>query len=666
MNRLSNESSAYLKAHSDNPVNWYPWSTDSLSLAINEDKPILLSIGYSSCHWCHVMNRESFMNREIAEFMNTHFVSIKIDREERPDLDELYQEVLKQLSGGSGWPLNVFLTPQLKPFYGGTYFGPLPVGDQYSWLQALQFAVYNYKENKDAVTNRADRIINRLSHPSNLPTSNAAKATNLEGLDALLKLYDDEHGGFGRGAKFPNSSALAVLLYHSDRNESAEKALFHTLNAMSRGGIYDHVGGAIFRYTVDKKWSVPHFEKMLYDNALFVKLMAQVCTYRDKTKYRRLVKDTLRFLRQEMKSTEGFYYSSMDADSEGKEGHYYTWTKTEIEEVLGDEAEMFCSFHSITDRGNWEDTNIIYQPYDLWKYADDQKIDRIELRDIFIQNRKTLLLHRKLKLTITVDKKVILGWNALMATALAHSYMALGDATYKKEALALVDKLLKEFYNKDSALHRISYGDHLSGEATLRDYAYLIRALMDVYTISLDVQYINLAYTLTGFVNTNFSQDENPLLRYSLQTDNFLITVLEDIYDEEMPSGNAVMARIFLEIGLIFDNTTFTEKGTEIMNHLTPRIENAPIHHAESLANYTLGATGSIEISIIGAKYQEFATEINKLYLPNKILVAADTPNPSIAMLDKDDSGVETLIYVCKDKSCHLPYDSIQEFKDHL
>ncbi|MEE9439158.1 MAG: thioredoxin domain-containing protein [Saprospiraceae bacterium] len=667
MNQLLNASSDYLKNHASNPVDWFPWGSEALAIAKELDKPILLSIGYSSCHWCHVMNRESFQSEEIARFMNHNFVNIKVDREERPDLDEAYQGVLKSLGSSGGWPLTLFLTPNLLPFFGGTYFGPTPSNDQYTWYQALQYASYNYIENKEAVVRIGNRILNRQK-VNLIPRNTLKKNTTQEwinvAISTMVQKIDGEHGGFGTGAKFPNLSALKSLLYLAKKDNNIEEKLFFTLNKMSQSGLYDHVGGGIFRYTTDRMWKIPHFEKMLYDNALYLRLIAEVCKYKNKTKYRRILSDTIGFLDNIMQSPEGTYYSAVDAESDHQEGANYTWSKTDIDNILKEDSSLFCEFHDITNEGNWEGTNIIYQPYDLWDFARKKGIDRIQIRDQFIKNRKQLLVKRQTRTPLFVDKKIILSWNALMVSALAHAHMATGIEKYAQNGLKLIDTLLDIFYNKDThKLNRIQYQGNTSGKATLRDYSYLNRALLDIYTMSQNTKYLEKAINLTAYTVKEFAQEKTVLFQYSKHLDNTLIDNLNDIFDEEMPSGNATMVGILHDIGLITDNEQYTHLSQQIVNTLYQKTIDSPLHHAELLALSITKHNGPMEISVIGENHKKYASQINKVFLPEKILMSSKEPNSNYPLLQKKQED-KTLIYICQNKSCKMPVDNMNDFNE--
>jgi len=352
MNQLAQETSPYLRRHADNPVHWHAWNETALQRAVREDKPILLSIGYSTCHWCHVMERESFQDEEVAAYMNAHFINIKVDREERPDLDQFYMHACQLLTGQAGWPLNLFLTPDKRPFYGGTYFPPEPEGRRLSWFQALQYAAYNYYENRNAVNQKADSIIRRMRRKEE-PRQPAPVQEQQELLDSLLQniqhKQDNEQGGFGQGAKYPNTPALAFLLTYARQTGEKKPAdhVFFTLDHMLRGGIYDWVGGGWHRYTIDRGWKIPHFEKMLYDNALMVSLMAWAYQFDPNERYKKASDQSLHFAEEALGNGQGGYYSALDADTEGREGEYYTWTYREIHDILGKRAETFCRIFDV-------------------------------------------------------------------------------------------------------------------------------------------------------------------------------------------------------------------------------------------------------------------------------------------------------------------------------
>ncbi|HHM20942.1 MAG TPA: thioredoxin domain-containing protein [Bacteroidetes bacterium] len=680
MNRLINESSPYLRQHADNPVEWYPWGEEALTKAREEDKPIFVSIGYSPCHWCHVMERESFEDVEVAAFMNRHFINIKVDREERPDLDALYMDACQIIAGTSGWPLNVFLTPQLKPFFAGTYFPPQPGHKRMSWFQALQYVLYNFRQNRPAVEARADQVLARMKQmgeeptpmPTTLPTDSGIFSIHFSKkmFDRLRQKADWEEGGFGHGQKFPNTMALEFLLnYHALYDEP--RALQHlqfTLSKILRGGIYDQVGGGIARYTTDRHWRVPHFEKMLYDNALLLQLLAKAFQYTAKRKYLFALRETIAFLQREMQSPNGGFYAAIDADSEEKEGYYYLWNKTQIDNILGSRnASLFCDFFGITEKGNWEQTNILYQPYDLFTFADQKGIDRKTLRDRLNEARRQLLRARQNRQPPHRDEKIILGWNALLTSAYAHIYSTTGEDIYFKKANDLLSFLMEHFIRQNTqGLWRTLTNGKGRQPATLRDYAFLIRALLDVFQLSFDEKLLTNAAALTELVFKNFLEKNAVLFNYSTVGKSDILFGQKDVKDDEMPSGNAAMARNLQDLGILLGRTDWRQHAATMLTSMKPRIAVDPLGHA-AWANALLAETeGILEIAIIGPKAIEWGRELRQIFVPFRVLAAKAHPSipiDNMALLKDKPFEKQTLIYVCKDYACQQPLKKVEDFK---
>ena len=662
MNQLQYETSPYLLQHADNPVHWYAWNAESLALAKTEDKPILLSIGYSTCHWCHVMERESFHDTDIAAFMNAHFINIKVDREERPDLDALYLAACEQISGSAGWPLNVFLTPDLKPFYAGTYFPVQPGHKRISWIQVLQFALYNYREQREVVERQADRILARINAdpgPAGKDNDTPDDGLSVAIFNQLQTHFDRENGGFGTGQKFPNTMALEFLLnyFYYTREPEALRHLRFTLSTMLRSGIYDHIGGGIARYTVDREWRVPHFEKMLYDNAQFAQLLARAYRLIGRRKYKTALTQTLNFLERELQSPEGMFYAALDADSEAGEGRYYTWTKAEVEAVLGDTAATFCTYFGITDPGNWEGTNILYQPQDRFQLADYLGRDRETLLESMHAARRKMLEARARRMSLHRDEKIILGWNAMMVSTYVQAYQATGATAYEKSARRLLGILNREFVHPNGLDYfRVRTGEQLAHAATLRDYAFLIRAQLDVFQLSNDQADLERAVVLTNHIRKHFLENGTDLFRHARLDLPDLIQHRPDLIDEDMPSGNALMLRNLQDLAILTDTTTYRKQAEAMLRQMTAGVKARPLAHA-SWANGMLAAEkGILEIAVAGPDALSWKQTIERGgYLPFSVLVATGLADENLPLLIGKKTEAETLIYVCRQYSCMAP-----------
>ena len=462
MNHLQHETSPYLLQHANNPVNWHAWKTAAFERAKLEDKPILVSIGYSTCHWCHVMERESFEDHEVADFMNENFVCIKVDREERPDVDQIYMEACQVMTGGGGWPLNCFLLPDRRPFYAGTYYPPMPAYNRPSWLQVLMNISHAYQHKRDTIGEQAQRLTEIIQNSGNTFTSgNKLRVVSDEQpfSDALLKnifqnlqkQFDTASGGFGGAPKFPGTMSLNYLFaYHFYFGEKS--ALDHallSLDKMAMGGIYDQLGGGFARYATDAKWLVPHFEKMLYDNALLVGVLADAYKITKKELYRETIEETLAWVKREMTSDEGGFYSAQDADSEGVEGKFYVWDKAEVEQVLNGDADLFSKFYDVTEKGNWEEKNILWRKVDFEEFSKEANIPVSDIKSRLAEGRKKLFEVRSRRIWPSLDDKLLLDWNALMCSAFAKAYAALGVEEYRDTAVRNLDFILKKFTQSD-------------------------------------------------------------------------------------------------------------------------------------------------------------------------------------------------------------------------
>ena len=448
-NKLISETSPYLLQHAHNPVNWYPWGEEALLRAKTEDKPILVSIGYAACHWCHVMERESFENPETAALMNQHFINIKIDREERPDLDHIYMDAVQAMTGSGGWPLNVFLTPNLKPFYGGTYFPPRPVQQRNSWSQVLEAVATAYRNKKEEVEQQAEQLVSHLAQANSFGLQSNTGASLLfsessiaDAVNNILKTADRQWGGFGRAPKFPQTFTIQFLLRASqyipdaadvalNNNDEALQQALVSLDKMLAGGIYDQLGGGLARYSTDAQWLAPHFEKMLYDNALLLSVLSEAYQLTQKDRYREVIAQTIGFVQREMMHPRKGFYAALDADSEGEEGKFYVWSKSEIDEILGADATLFNEYYNVSEEGNWEGKNILHVLQPVEVFAAERKTDVRHLKKILSEATGKLLAYRSKRPRPLLDDKVILGWNALMNTALSKAYAATGEESWR-------------------------------------------------------------------------------------------------------------------------------------------------------------------------------------------------------------------------------------------
>ncbi len=675
MNRLSKETSPYLRQHAHNPVDWYAWRPEAFAQAQREDKPILVSIGYSTCHWCHVMERESFENEDVAAFMNAHFINIKVDREERPDVDQIYMEACQIMTGAGGWPLNVFLTPDKKPFYAGTYFPPRPAHQRPSWIQVLQQLLTVYRDKREVVEQQADRLLGYISRSddtflSDIKLEGAAEDFFLpELLDDIFKnlegQFDKINGGFGGAPKFPAVMSLSFLLQYflyRDKKEALTHVSF-SLDKMMMGGIYDQLGGGFARYTTDSAWLVPHFEKMLYDNALLVGLYADAYRCTGDEAYRVTIEETLSFIEREMTDPKGGFYAALDADSEGEEGKFYVWSKAEIENVLAaNEADLFCRFYQVTEEGNWEGHNILWRPMSIEQFSKEHGIEENELKERLTTAVDKLLKVRSLRIRPGLDDKLILSWNALQVSAYAKAAIALDDQDYKKKAIFHLEFLLTNFCQEDEAVGM--YHTYKDGKgqyaAMLDDYAYLIRACLDTHRLTFDTQWIDKAKYYTELVRKEFKDEKGGLYFYTSSEQEDLVIRRKDLYDNATPSGNSVMLGNFLELSILLERPDLRQDALDLLLPMKESIIRYPSTFGQWAQGLSMAIHPLKEIAVVGPQAISLASTINRLALPPIVIMASETENDQFPLLKGKQISKDTYIYVCSNYSCQRPVKTIE------
>lgn len=650
MNRLAQETSPYLLQHAQNPVDWYPWGAEALDKAKAENKPILVSIGYSACHWCHVMEHECFEKEEVALLMNRYFINIKVDREERPDVDAVYMDAVQAMGVQGGWPLNVFLMPDGKPFYGGTYF-PQP-----NWMKLLQAVNEGFTKNQAELQKSAEGFT------ENMLFKDSAKyglepETSLFSQDDLHQMYqklstnfDGEWGGFERSPKFPMPSIWAFMLryVHETDNQEALAHLKLTLSRMAIGGIYDQLGGGFARYSVDGEWFCPHFEKMMYDNGQLVSLYAEAFALTREPLYKEVVYETIAWLKREMTSPEGGFYAALDADSEGVEGKYYVWTKAEIEAVLGDDAERFCENYQVTKAGNWEHgVNI------LWKNDDT-------LNAGFEKQIATLNAVRNQRIRPGLDDKILCSWNGLMLKGLVDAYRTFGDETFLTLALENAHFIKNKLLNDDKLYH-----SYKNGEAKimgfLEDYATVIDAYITLYQATFDENWLHFSEKLTLYAHQNFWDEEDELFFFTDKNAEALIARKKEIFDNVIPSSNSIMARNLYTLGLLLEREDFMY----LSKLMLAKMRGILLKNVDYLTNWACLATQMVsktaEIAIVGTEYLTFRKEIETMFYPNKVLSGMAVNSELPLLQNRTDKDGNTQIFVCYDKTCQLPVKSVAE-----
>ncbi len=677
-NELINETSPYLLQHAHNPVQWHAWNDAALTKAKQLDKPILVSIGYAACHWCHVMEKESFENEEVAAYMNEHFINIKIDREERPDLDHIYMDAVQAIAGNGGWPLNVFLTTAAKPFYGGTYFPPQKAFNRPSWKDILIFISDAWQKKRAEIEQQADNLLEHINssnrfvskdQPAN-EQGNALEFTEEQCrliAENILKSADTTHGGFGNAPKFPQTFIIQYLLiyayYFKDKT-----ALHHagfSLKKMLNGGIYDHLAGGMARYSTDEEWLVPHFEKMLYDNALLVNVLCDAYQLTGEEFYKNAIEKTLGFFIKEMQHTGGGFYAALDADSEGVEGKFYVWEKNEIDLILENHSEIFCEYYGITETGNWEHSNILNVVTSKEELSQRYNITVPQLEQVLFHSEKKLLEQRNKRIKPLTDDKILLSWNALLLSAFCKAAAALSNEEYKKQAVTLFNFLIEKFSkNGDIVFH--SYKNNKANHAAfLDDYAYLIQSCILLQEITGNQDYLLKAKKITEYVIENFRDDASGFFFYTHKNQPDVIVKKIEIYDGATPSGNSIMAENLLYLSVVFNEASWWSIANKMLITLLDILTKYPGSFAVWVQLVVKQCMGTNEIAITGKNVQNMIKEVLKIFLPGRVLQSSEA-EVDLPLLKNKIYGLDPLIFLCKNYSCSAPVADISRFKEQL
>lgn len=663
--RLFQETSPYLLQHASNPVDWYPWGPEALTKAKEENKPIFLSIGYSSCHWCHVMAHECFENPEIAQLMNKGFINIKVDREERPDVDALYMKALVELTGQGGWPLSIFLTPDQKPYLAGTYFPPAPKFNRPGFPQILEEAQKLFTDDK--LDTRTQNLLQKIDLQNKAGESRGIEGSRLiqGAVEILTKRFDENYGGFGVGMKFPEPMHYTLLLRHwaETGDEETLHILDKSLTKMAEGGLFDQLGGGFHRYSTDRFWRVPHFEKMLYDNGLLAKLFLEMYQATKQDIYREVAEQIFSWLQREMTSDEGAFFASQDADTEGKEGTWYTWELKEVLNLLGPKhAKVFARAYGMTSKGQQEGRNVLHLNVKVEALAQAENIPIFEADHILKKGKETLFQAREKRSRPDTDEKIITAWNGLMITALATGYSVFGEGKYI-DAAERCAKLIWSQQWRNGKLQRIYKEGQSSIAGCLEDYAYFLEALVTLYETSLNSEWIVKANQLADAMIEEFCDENENGFFLTGKSGEQLVSKLKNPADEAMPSANAIASLALLKLGRLTGNTKYTEKSQKSVQAYQAFIENSPAAFTGLLSTVSASGSSPTEAIFVGQKNDPEFAEMWKVlhadYRPNKVVIWNENGNSNLPLAEgKTSNDGKPTVYLCQKGTCHPPVDT--------
>ena len=677
-NRLINEQSPYLRQHAYNPVDWYPWGEEALARAKAENKPIMLSIGYSACHWCHVMERESFENEDIARVINDHYIPIKVDREERPDLDQIYMDAVQMITGRGGWPLTMFLAPDARPFFGGTYYPPVDRGGMPGFPRVLLGIAKAYHDGAKEVTNNLEKLTEAIGALGTYEAGAGDLKPDLPGAAAraLAQHYDSVNGGIGGAPKFPNTFVFSLFLRVAqlDGDESLAEAVRHTLKKMARGGVYDQIGGGFHRYSVDERWLVPHFEKMLYDNALLAPLYIDAGRALNEPEFLDVARDILDYVLREMTSPEGGFYSTQDADSEGVEGKFFVWTPEEVEEILGpDLSDLAERYFDITVEGNFEDANILHRTIEPADAARMFKKSEDEIATALRTIREKLFAAREKRVKPGRDDKILVAWNGMMISALACGARALHEPRYVDAAKRAIEFIMTRMWD-GRALKR-SYKDGAARfNAYLEDYALLASAMIDVYEASLDQSYLDRARELADIILQRFLDRDRGGFYFTSDDHEQLITRSKAAFDGSTPSGNSAAVIALLRLYGYTGDDRYRAEAERTLRLLRELIEKQPFGFSRMLEAVDLYQRGATEVVLVGSRgdpeLEHWLERLALIYVPNLALFVIDPKNPSGFVPEpargKTQVDGRLTAYVCRERVCTTPMTGYKELETEL
>lgn len=660
-NALIHETSPYLLQHAHNPVNWQPWGEKALNQAKAENKLLLVSIGYSACHWCHVMEHESFEDPEVAQIMNDHFVCIKVDREERPDIDHIYMTAVQLLTGRGGWPLNCIALPDGRPIWGGTYF------QKENWMQALEAVSKFYTENRNETLEYAVKLQQGIEQNSLVPISGENARIDPLLLPSLLKkwqsYFDTKDGGTKGAPKFmlPNNWQFLLRAGVQFQDEKLVEQVKLTLQKMAFGGLYDQAGGGFARYSTDEIWKVPHFEKMLYDNAQLLQLYSEAYQNEQNPLYRQVVSETVGFLKRELLSPENGFYSALDADSEGEEGKFYTWTKPELQQLLAADFELFSEYFNVNLLGFWEHNQyILMRTESDDSFAEKHQLSENELGTKILNWKQILLKERGKRVRPGLDDKILASWNAMTISGLVNCYKAFSNAEYLELALANTNFLKEKMINGDGKLLHSYKNSQAKISGFLEDYALVIEAFTALFETTGQKEWLDTAQQLTDITFQEFFDNEKSIFYFTASQQQDLITRTIEIHDNVIPSSNSVMAKNLFRLSYLLDQPDYLKTAQKMLDLISGNMTDYPSGYS-NWSQLMLNLAGNhFEVAIVGENAVNLLNELQKNYLPNVIFCAGTTDNGLPLLQSRYVSG-KTLIYICQDNSCQLPVETVEE-----
>ena len=662
-NELTHETSPYLLQHAHNPVNWIAWNNQTIARAKAANKPIIISIGYSACHWCHVMEKESFENEEVAAYMNAHFTCVKVDREERPDVDQVYMDAVQLITQQGGWPLNAFAMPDGRPFYGGTYF------PKDKWMNVLRSIVNAFENEHQEIVEYANKLTEGVNQLGAFEPNLSPADFDKEQLDIAIERWknnlDNTYGGNKNAPKFPMPNNYQFMLDYASMtgNQGLLNFVYLTLDEMARGGIYDQLGGGFARYSVDVYWKVPHFEKMLYDNSQLISLYSNAYRQSKNQLYKNVVTETVAFCKRELSQGNGIYHSALDADSEGVEGKFYVWTPEELKLVWGENYDLLAAYYSVNEKGLWEDGNsILLRSTSDYEFAQKHGLSEEELHTIVQKGKETALEARGIRVRPGLDDKTLTSWTAMHISALCDAYIALGDRDYLEEALKIGRFIQSQQIQEDRSLWHVYSPKNKKStvQGFLDDYCFSIQAFIKLYQTSMDEQWLKLATQLTEYAIAHFQNSENSMFYFTDKKEPTVVANKIETFDNVIPSSNSTMAKNLYDLGVILSNQEWVMQSKAMLNNVVVDVSKHPQSHSNWAILMQHFTHPSYELVLTGKEAENNLLYFGKDYYPNTIIAAA-TNESSVALFEGRLVNGQSLIYVCRNNACRLPTKHIKE-----